>query len=107
MSKVKAREVLSVSKHGPDYHWFHLVVNGLQTLTVSDAAAVWIVDDTVHKTTAIITRAWEKYDDQKDLVVKRAKITGPEFQILNLLSSLGMGTPEVAAIPWQKNEDAV
>jgi hypothetical protein len=102
----KARKVLGVSKPGPGFHWFNMVVDGMNTLNVDDNAVVWTVNDDAEETTVVIKRSWQKLGDDKYLKVKRAKVVGPKHHIANLMSSLGMGTPEYSSGPhWQKEED--
>lgn len=108
--KIKAREVLGVSKNGPDYSWFNLLVAGFPWLTVHDHETIWEIQDDAETTVAYIRRKRyvHDYGDNvfKGLEVKKARIVGPKEQILNLLKNLGIRTPKESLGPaWQKNDE--
>lgn len=106
MSRVKPREVLCVQKCGPDYYWFWLRVSGLVALHVMENNARWEIDDNRDKTQAYIQREYYQHGDgPRKLQVKQARIVGPRQQIMNLLSSLGNGTPDRVVLPQWGNED--
>jgi len=111
MSKVKARKVLAVQKPGPEYSWFHLMVDGMKTLSVQDSVVRWMIDEEAGETVAYIRRKpfkheWESGKVYKGFEVTMVKIVGPRKQIENLLINLGMRTPKQASPSvWLKSDE--
>jgi len=88
MAEPVTREVLSVRRHGPEYIWFYLRVDGMPNMKVFDRDTTWEVDETIERTTAYIYGY-----DPKETMVGSVRIVGPRDELRNLLQSLGEGTP--------------
>jgi len=90
------RKVLAVERTGAGFGRFFLMIDGLETITVSNHQATWAVDNDATETMAVVVnkREEQKGSDKKKLVLKRVKITGPQQQISNLLLAIGSSTAE-------------